>query len=134
MKLTYSYSKSFLLLNRNLTKKIFLDKSGVKEGYSYIMFSKMYDSIFSELIDLDYEYEKYYSFEYTSLKEFLYKKYNLNEEDITELLEERRKNPACGLYRKDDNSYGDYGLAEFSFSEVMYERIINILMLKNPSQ
>ena len=130
MKLAYDFYKSLLLINRNLNKDIFLEKAGVKYGYSLDIFFRMYDCIFSELIDLDKEYEKYYAFEYRSLELFLYKKYNLKLQYIEELMEERKNNPECLLYRKDDNSYGDYGLAQFAFSESMYERINDILMLK----
>lgn len=130
MKLTYDYDKSLFLINRNLTKEIFIKESGVNDGYSHSMFSRMHDSIFSELIDLDKEFEKYYSFEYISMNEFLWRKYNLKSKHIDELNEVRRKNPDCILYRKDDYSYGDYGIIQFAFSETMYNRIFKILMLK----
>ena len=53
MKLSYDFGKSLLLLNSRLTKDIFLEKSGAKNGYSITLFSKMFDSIFSGLIDLE---------------------------------------------------------------------------------
>ncbi|GAB4015029.1 hypothetical protein GCM10028808_39220 [Spirosoma migulaei] len=130
MKLAYDFYKSLLLLDSKLTKEIFLDKAGVKDGYSLQMFSKMYDSVFSELINVEKEYETYYITEYKSLETFLFKKYNLKQEDISLIINEKEKYPDCQLYRKDDNSYGDYGLVQFTFSEVMYDRIVNILMLK----
>jgi hypothetical protein len=46
-------------------------------------------------------------------------------------MEERKNNHDCIIYRKDDNSYGDYGIGSFSFSETMYDRVMNIIMLKN---
>lgn len=134
MKLPYDFYKSFLLLSSKLTKEIFLDKAGVKDGYSLQMFSKMYDSIFSELINVEKEYETYYSTEYRSLESFLFKKYNLKEKDVELIMNEKEKNPDCYLYRKDDNSYGDYGLVQFTFSDVMYDRIVDILMLKIQTQ
>lgn len=130
MKLAYDFYKSLLLVNKNLTKDLFIERTGAEDGYSLKMFSKMYDSITSELIDVDREFEKYYSFEYKSVEQFLYRKYNLKREHIHELMEERKKNPDCKLYRKDDNSYGDYGIAQFTFSEAMYDRVMNIIMLK----
>ncbi len=131
MKLAYNSYNSILLINKNLTKEIFIERTGVKDGYSLSMFSRMYDSLTSELIDVDEEYKKYYSFEYESMELFLYRKYNLNTKDIEELLEERNNNTECLLYRKDDNSYGDYGIAQFTFSDTMYDRVMEILMLKN---
>lgn len=134
MKLGYDFYKSLLLINKNLTKEIFIEKSGVQDGYSLRMFSRMFDSITSELIDVDKEYKKYYSFEYYSIESFLYRKYNLKEKHIVELMEERKNNPDCLLYRKDDNSYGDYGITQFTFSDTMYDRVLEILMLKNETK
>lgn len=131
MKLSYDFGDSLLLLNRNLTKVIFLEKAKVKSSYSLNLFSKMFDSIFSELIDVENEFKKYYSFEYESIENYLYKKYNLKSDQISRLMEERKSNPDCGLYRKDDYSYGDYGLSQFAFSDTMYDRVMNILTLKD---
>ncbi|MCC5613195.1 hypothetical protein LC612_42585 [Nostoc sp. CHAB 5834] len=131
MKLAYDFYKSLLLINKNLNKEIFIRRIGVKDGYSLRMFSRMYDSVTSELIDVDEEYKKYYSFEYESIEHFLYRKLNLRQDHIEELMNERKDNPDCTLYRKDDNSYGDYGISRFAFSDTMYERIMEILMLKN---
>lgn len=134
MKLAYDFYKSLLLINKNLTKEIFIERTGVKVGYSLSMFSRMYDSVTSELIDVDEEYEKYYSFEYESMEHFLYRKYNLEGKHIEELMEERKNNPDCLIFRKDDNSYGDYGIARFTFSDTMYDRVMEILMLKNSNK
>lgn len=131
MKLGYDFYRSLILINKNLTKEIFIEKVGASKGYSLDMFSRMYDSLTSELIDLEREYSKYYSFEYTTFESFLYKKYNLKTEDIKELITAKKENPDCKLYRKHEGSYGSYGLDTFAFSETMYERIINIIMLTN---
>lgn len=131
MKLAYDFYKSLLLVNKNLTKEIFIEKSGAGNGYSLDMFSRMYDSITSELIDVEREFDKYYSFEYKSIEQFLYRKYNIKAEHIKELMEEKSSNPECIIYRKDDNSFGDYGIGTFTFSETMYDRVTNIIMLKN---
>ncbi len=132
MRLTYDFYKSLLLVNKNLTKEIFLSKTGAKDGYALDMFSRMYDSVTSELINLDIEYSKYYSFEYSTLESFLYRKYNINEENIFKLIEERKKYPDCILYRKDDLAYGGNGeLSTFAFSETMHDRVMEIIMLKN---
>lgn len=130
MILSYDFYKSLLLINKNLKKEIFLEKAGAQSGYSLNMFSRMFDSVSSELINVDLEYEKYYSFEYESMEQFLYKKYNVRGKHIKELMQFRKDNPDCILYRKDDNSYGDYGIPQFMFSESMNDRIIEILTLK----
>ena len=86
MKISYDFFKSLLLINKRLTKKIFISKTEAKKGYSLAMFSKMYDCIFSELINLDREFKKYYSFEYNSIENFLRKKYNIKEKQLLELI------------------------------------------------
>lgn len=134
MKLAYDFYKSLLLINKNLTKEIFLEKSGAQSGYSLNMFSRMYDSVTSELINMDLEYEKFYSFEYENIEQFLYRKYNIKVEYIDELMQFRKDNPDCILYRKDDASYGDYQIPQFMFSEPMYDRIIDILTLIKTSK
>ena len=131
MKFSYDYSKSFFLINKELTRDLWLRKSGAQRGYSMDMFSRMYDSIFSELIDVEREYTKYYSFEYTKLEQFLYKKYNLSPEDIEEIMELRKANPDYSLFKKDDYSYGDYGIMHLAFSESMIDRVTDMLILKN---
>ncbi len=72
MKIAYDFYKSILLINKNLTKEIFIAKAGANAGYAYNMFSRIYDSIESELINLDIEYNKYYSFDHSTLEHFLY--------------------------------------------------------------
>ena len=130
MTLTYNFSGCFWLISPSLSRERFIEKVGAGTGLSLKMFSRMYNCIYSELIDVNEEFEKYYSFEYYSLELFLYKKYNLDVDDIDKLMIAKRENPHCNLYRKDNYSYGDYGLTAFIFSETMYDRIQKILMQK----
>lgn len=130
MKLAYDFYKSLILVNKNLTKEIFLEKTGAKSGYSWDMFCRMYDNITSELIDMEREYEKYYSFEYKTFECFLFRKLNLKYEDLVLLMKEKQENPDCIIYRKEDGSYGDHGIDTFTFSDALYDRITNIIMLK----
>lgn len=132
MVLRYDY-QSIFVINRNLTKDIFLQMASIeKDGYAKDMFSRMYDNIFSELIDLEYEYQKYYSKEYDCFERFLYRKMYLDDEDIDKIIEIKKENSDYIVYlKKDDYSYGDGGgLMQFAFSETMHERITNILLLK----
>jgi len=131
MLLNYRYDESLLLINKNLTKELFLQKAGVTKGYAYEMFASMYDSIHSELINIKEEYTKYYSFEYPMLEAFLYKKLNVKWDHIKMVAKQMEKNPDCILYRKKDGySHGHYGLTQFTFSDTMYKRVIKILLLK----
>lgn len=131
MKLAYDYYKSFIFIDKDLNKERFLEEVGVKNGFSYEMFSRIYDSITSGLVNAEIEYQKYYSFEYDSFEKYLYRKLNMKVSEIEDLLSQQKENPNCILYRKNDNAYGDYGLSQFIFSDTMYDRIISILIMKN---
>ena len=59
MVLAYDFYKAFWLLNPKLSKDNFLKIVGAEKGYSLNMFTRIYNSIYSELIDVENEYEKY---------------------------------------------------------------------------
>ncbi|QQY31749.1 MULTISPECIES: hypothetical protein [Bacteroidota] len=117
-------------MHPDLTEKNFLKKTGAKDGYAKKMFTEMYQSIISERIDVIAEYKKFYSVEYGTLEEYLYKKYNLEVESIEELMEALEENKECRLYRKDQNSYGNWEISTFMNSETMFDRITEILLTK----
>lgn len=127
MILAYDFYKSFWLINPNLSLKFFLDIVGAEKGYALNMFTRIHNSVYSELIDLESEFEKYYSFEYESFENYLFKKYNIEVKDIERLMKKKKKNPHCRIFKKDDYSYGDYTIPQFITSEPMYKRIINVL-------
>lgn len=127
MVLAYDFYKAFWLLNSKLSKEIFLEIVGAKKGYSLNMFTRIHNSIYSELIDVENEYEKYYSFEYETFEIYLFKKYNLETKAIKKLIKKKNKYPHCRIYRKDDHSYGDYNIPQFITSETMYKRITKLL-------
>ncbi|OJZ07796.1 MAG: hypothetical protein BGP15_15660 [Sphingobacterium sp. 40-24] len=130
MVLFYESYKIMVLMHPDLTEKNFLKKTGAKGGYAKKMFTEMYQSIISERIDVIAEYIKFYSAEYPTLEEYLYKKYNLEIESIEELMEAIEKNKDCRLYRKDQNSYGNWEISTFMNSETMFDRITQILLTK----
>lgn len=130
MVLFYESYKIMVLMHPDLTEKNFLKKTGAKDGYAKKMFTEMYQSIISERIDVIAEYKKFYSAEYGTLEEYLYKKYNLEVESIEELMEALEKNKKCRLYRKDQNSYGNWEISTFMNSETMFDRITEILLTK----
>ncbi len=127
MKLTYSFDKYLIVINDLLTKEAFLELAGAGKGYSQSLFIRIYDCIFSELVNVEEEYNKYYSIEYENLWLFLFKKYNIKIENIEEIREEKGRNSRNTLFRK-ENSH--LWLEYFMFSEAMYERIINILLME----
>ncbi|MDR6843333.1 hypothetical protein [Flavobacterium granuli] len=130
MILHYDFYKGLWLINSELTIDYFLESIGVEKGYALDMFTRMYNCIFSELIDIEEEYLKYYSFEYENFEVYLYKKYNLEKKDIKKVLKKMSKFPHCKIYKKDDYSYGDYTIPQFITSETMHKRINKILKEK----
>jgi hypothetical protein len=130
MKLAYDFYKSILLVDSRLNKEIFLEYAAARSGYALEMFSRMYDSITSELINLEKQFCDYYAFEYITLERFLYIKYNIEEADIEKIMQEKQANSHCVVYKRKDYAYGDYGLDDFAFSDPMYERIRDILLMK----
>lgn len=127
MVLAYDFYKAFWLLNPNLSREKFVEIVGANKGYALNMFTRIHNSIYSELIDVENEYKKYYSFEYETFEIYLFKKYNLKVKEIKKLIKKKNKFPHCKIYRKDDHSYGDYSLPTFITSETMYKRITKIL-------
>src|SRR5271169_2297798 len=98
MKYQYSYSKSLFVINRLLTKDIFLEKAGIEQGkYAEQMFTRIYDCIFSELINIEDQYQKYYKIEYSSLAVFLYQKYCIEQILINEIMDLKAQNNNYGF-------------------------------------
>lgn len=131
MKFSYDYGESILLLDKRLTKAQFLEKCGATKKFSEKMFSRMFDSIYSELVDVEQEYAKYYALEYSSVSDYLFRKLNISKEVIREIDKLQAENENLQLFIKDDFSYGDYQIVQFAFSDTMYDRISDILTLKS---
>lgn len=134
--MTYNYDEFghfFIILDKNINKDIFLSKINVKKNtYSENLFIRMYDSIFSELINIEEEFEKYYKLEYNSLKEFLFKKFCVPKDVIEKMYSIKAERESyCINFKKNYYSYGDYGMVQFTFSEKMYNKVMNILLLKD---
>ncbi len=70
MKYSYDSYKSLIVVNRNISKDYFLSRAGALHGYAKDMFSRIYDSIFSEAECVDDILNKYYYEEYEKWKTF----------------------------------------------------------------
>jgi hypothetical protein len=131
MKLEYDDNKSVYVIHKKLSRELFLKKIGVtSDSYAEEMFSRLYDCIYSELVDLQREYEEYYKMEYSDLYHFLYHKHNLSDDQVSILEKLLKQTSDYKVFRKEDFTYGDYGIEQFGFSETMGDRITNILLLK----
>jgi len=130
MKYSYDSYKSLIVVNRNISKDYFLSRAGALHGYAKDMFSRIYDSIFSEAECVDDILNKYYYEEYEKMEDFLYSKYCINREDVNKIMQLVNSNEDYILYDFDELNYGDSSAVTFAFSTDMYERIINILLMR----
>ena len=64
------------------------------------------------------------------MEDFLYSKYCINREDVDKIMQLVNSNENYILYDFDELNYGDSGAVMFAFSSDIYERIINILLMR----
>ncbi len=134
MKKIYDYEKykSIFMIDSRLTKEYFMAKCSTENGsYASGLFSRMYDSIMSEITYLDDEYDHYYNVEYMNFKDFLHRKYNLPLSVCEELVKTKISNPTFKVCEKDDFACGHYQMFELAFSESMIDRVFDILQMND---
>ena len=127
MKLAYDFYKSILVINADLKKEEFLSECGSSSGYSKQVFERIYESIYSELVDLRREYDQFYKMEYESFEKFLYRKLNISPDDIESLIAFSESKNYLKIFKYRDYSSGDYGIGSFIYSEAMYDRIMALI-------
>ncbi len=130
MKYSYDSYQSLILVNRNISKDYFLNRAGAVGGYAKDMFSRIYDCIFSEAESVEEIYLRYYKDEYDDIGSYIYHKYCIGSESLQHILDLKASNDNYVLYDFDELNYGDSSSIVFAFSEDMYERITNILLMK----
>lgn len=130
MKHSYDSYQSLILVNRNISKGYFLNRAGAVGGYAKDMFSRIYDCIFSEAESVDEIYQRYYKDEYDDIRSYIYHKYCIDNESLQQILDLKSSNDDYILYDFDELNYGDSSSIVFAFSEDMYTRITNILLMK----
>lgn len=126
---TYDYCRYIMVVNRNLTKDYFLDKAGIRGGYAKDLFSRIYDSIFSESEDLVDSYEKYYCQEFDSWGLMLEKKYNVPKETVDMFIQDLQENADYTLIGFDSLSYGE-NIDNLFSSGVFDKRFDQLLLMK----
>lgn len=129
MRCQYDMYQSMVVVNKDINKEYFLNRAGAKAGYAKSMFSRIYDSIFSEAINLEDVFERYYAIEYKDIYEFLYNRYCLSRTIVNKIRELKQNNADNVIIAFDELNYGDPGIVEFAFSESMYDRITQILLM-----
>ena len=129
-KYAYDSYKSLIVINKNLTKEFFLNKAGAESGYAKDIFSRIYDSIFTEAEIVDVVFLEYYKEEYNDIETYLYCKYCIDMDDVKEIMELKNSNTDYVIYDFAELNYGNSNIVEFAFSDDMYERITDMLLMK----
>lgn len=130
MRYDYEPYHSLLLADKHLTKDAFVNRCGAKGGYTLWIFGEIYDIIYSEAENVNDLYEKYYKLEYKDLYDFLYKKYTMPKERVSEFQEAMERNTDLVIWDVDQFSYGGYD-NQFVFSDEYYDRFDKIIMMED---
>lgn len=108
------------------SKKEFLEKAGVKNGYAKEMFGALYDGVFAEALDVEDLYHSYFENEYKSFEQFLSMHYSIPSKYI-KLFSEVYDNKSYRLIDFDSLSYGGDGISGFMMSDELTVRMYNWL-------
>lgn len=113
--------KGYLLIGEAIpSENVFIKAAEVeKRSYSERLVRRIYDHIFSGMINLRQEYQKYYAKEYSNILSFLYWKYDIDE-DILKANEKRILASKFIGFASSAND-GDHNLSFLLESEVGHE-------------
>ena len=128
MRYAYDMYRYLIFASKNLTEDYFIEKSGAIDGYAKERFLRIYKSVFSESMDVQYLYDTFYKSEYKSFTDFLTGYYQLEPaivEKIADTLEQRKE---LRLYDYDSMSAGE-NFDDFITSEDVYERFEKLVMM-----
>jgi len=113
----------FLVFKKPYSRKKFLEKIKVKkDSYAESIFIRIYDTLISEVVDIRKEFMKYYYKEYENIKDFLYKKYNVDDIYLIDILMEKIEN-GYQVFHAKKNSSMDYSISQLIFSDTMLEKL-----------
>jgi len=128
MRYGYEIYRFLIFAHKDLTEDYFVEKSGVIGGYAKELFQRIYKSIFSESMDVQYMYNTFYSTEYKDLAEFLKGYYQLEPEQANEIVDILNNRKELRIYDYDSLSAGEY-FDDFITSEEVYERFEKLVMM-----
>lgn len=117
-----------IFAHKDLTEKYFVEKSGAIGGYAKELFERIYKSLFTESMDVQYMYDTFYRTEYKCLTDFLTGYYQLEPEYAKEITETLKQKKDLRLYDYDSLSAGE-NFDDFITSEDVYERFEKLIMM-----
>ena len=128
MRYGYDYYRYLMFAHRDLTEEYFVEKSGAIGGYAKELFQRIYRSIFSESMDVQYMYDAFYRTEFKGMREFLSGYYQLEPDAVNEIVETLANRKDLRLYEYNPLSTGE-SFDDFITSEDVYERFEKLFMM-----
>jgi hypothetical protein len=106
----------FVIMNRGCSKSDFLLAAQVIPGsFAEELVERIFECLVTQAIDIGDEYQKYYSQEYSSIEEFLYWKYNVDQKTLEEIIDNLQ--PGDFLGHGSVSWGGEHNLGHFIMSE-----------------
>ena len=128
MRYGYDMYRYLIFAHKDLTEDYFVEKSGAIGGYAKELFQRIYKSIFSESMDVQYMYDTFYLTEYKDLAEFLKGYYQLEPEWANEIVDILNNRKELRLYEYDSLSAGE-NFDDFITSDEVYKRFEKLVMM-----
>ncbi len=128
MRYGYDMYRYLIFAHKDLTEEYFVERSGVVGGYAKELFQRIYKSIFTESMDVQYLYDTFYRTEYKYLVEFLKGYYQLKPEHANEIVGILNNRKELRLYEYDSLAAGE-DFDDFITSDGVYERLEKLVMM-----
>ena len=117
-----------IFAHKDLTEDFFVEKSGAIDGYAKELFQRIYKSIFSESMDVQYLYNTFYRTEYEGMTDFLIGYYQLEPEYAKEIVDLLNNRKELRLFDYDSLAAGEY-FDDLITSEKVYEKFEKLIMM-----
>lgn len=128
MRYAYDMDCYLIFAHKDLTEEFFVEKSGAVGGYAKELFQRIYKSIFTESMDVQYMYDTFFRTEYKGIKDFLMGYYQLEPEQVEEIVGILDNRKELRLYDYDSLSAGE-NFDYFITSEEVYERFEKLVLM-----
>ena len=128
MRYSYDMYRQLIFAHKDLTEDFFVEKSGAIDGYAKELFQRIYKSIFSESMDVQYLYNTFYRTEYEGMTDFLIGYYQLEPEYAKEIVDLLNNRKELRLFDYDSLAAGEY-FDDLITSEKVYEKFEKLIMM-----
>ena len=128
MRYGYDMDSYLIFAHKDLTEAYFVEKSGAVGGYAKELFQRIYKSLFSESMDVQYMYDTFFRTEYKDFAAFLRGYYQLEPGDADEIVGVLNDRKELRLYDYNTMAAGEY-FDDFITSEDVYDRFEKLIMM-----